>query len=99
MLKSRLWRLPIRLVSTKPSKINIKVKHDYDENMDEIIAGNEKFYGKDRKWHDSITKGKEWRKEKREFDKFSYEKQHKDFLYSDKGLKFTLIFSDEKNWL
>ena len=93
MLKSRLWRLPIRLVSTKPSKINIKVKHDYDENMDEIIAGNEKFYGKNRKWHDSITKGKEWRKEKREFDKFSYEKQHKDFLYSDRDLNFTWIYN------
>merc|ERR1712212_525311 len=78
-----MGRIPIRLASTKPSQINIKVKHDYDENMDEIMAGNEKFYGKDRKWHDTLTTGREWRKEKKEFDKLSYAKQHKDFMYSE----------------
>lgn len=73
-----------RMNSTGGSSKN---RHDLDGNIDEVIKGNQQYYGKDAKWTNYFLKGKDYRKEKREFDRMSYDKMHKDVYYAEAARK------------
>ena len=94
----RLWAHR-RVWSRFNSSVPKKNRHDFDGNLDEINAGHEKFYGKDAKWTDYFTKGKEFRAEKRAFRKLNYAKYHKDFMYAEASREMRgFVFEHTAAW-
>ena len=94
----RLWQHR-RVWSRFNSSVPKKNRHDFDGNLDEIDAGNEKFFGKEAKWHDNFTKGNEFRAEKRAFKKLTYDKYHKDFMYAEAAREMRgFVFEHTAAW-
>ena len=93
MLKSRIY--VHRLVSTRFQSSN---RHDFKDNMDEIEKGNLKFYKKSGQFSNFFSK--DYRKEKREFEKMSNDKMMKDFLYEQAARKMSgFIYENSAGWV